>query len=78
MAKQKDKNTKLPSSEDIQKFEMLYPLLISDLSEVRELSKKKQDEPLNKFKVKIINKKLIQIKEILKNELINLITLNLT
>jgi hypothetical protein len=65
-----DKNTNVnsPSLEDVQRFEMLYPLLISDLSELRELSKKKQDEALNKFKVKTINKKLIQIKEILKNE----------
>jgi len=64
----KSKNGNFPNLEDVQKFEMLYPLLISDLSELRELSKKKQDEPLNKFKVNTINKKLVQIKEILKNE----------
>jgi hypothetical protein len=64
----KEKNQNLPSKEDIKKFKMLYPMVESDLYEIRELSKKKQDEPLNKFKVKTINKKLLQVKEILINE----------
>ena len=64
----KEKNLNLPSEDDVKKFEMLYPMVQSDLDEIRELSKKKQDEPLNKFKVKTINKKLDQIKDILKNE----------
>lgn len=64
-------NTKsiiFPSEADVDSFEMLYPMLQSDLREIRELSKKKQDQPLNKFKVDKINKKLTLIKEILKNE----------
>jgi len=61
-------NENLPSSDEVKKFEMLFPMLDSDVAEIRELSKKKQDEPLNPFKVKIINKKLGQIKELLKNE----------
>jgi hypothetical protein len=68
MKKIEEKNTNLPSLEDVEKFKMLFPLLNSDLSEVRELSKKKQDESLNKFKVRTINQKLAPIKEILKNE----------
>ena len=68
MAKQKANNIILPTSADVTKFKMLYPLINSDLDEIRELSKKKQDEPLNKFKVKTINKKLVQIQEILKTE----------
>jgi hypothetical protein len=64
----KEKNPNLPTRDDVKKFEMLYPMIESDLYEIRELSKKKQDEPLNKLKVKTINKKLIQIKDILKNE----------
>ena len=68
MAKKIYKNENLPSEEDVQKFEMLYPMLDSDIAEIRELSKKKQDEPLNPFKVKIINKKLGQIKDLLKDE----------
>jgi hypothetical protein len=67
MVKTKNRDL-LPSLEDVNKFDMLYPMLISDLNEIRELSKKKQDEPLNKFKVKTINKKLEQIKSILNNE----------
>lgn len=64
-----NKNTyKLPSSEMVKKFGILYPMVCSDLNEIRELSKKKQDEPLNKFKVKTINKKLEQIKILLTDE----------
>lgn len=58
----------LPTKEEVKSFEMLFPMLNSDIAEIRELSKKKQDEPLNSFKVKIINKKLVQIKELLKNQ----------
>jgi len=67
MARTKN-NDLLPTSENVNKFDMLYPMLVSDLNEIRELSKKKQDEPLNKFKVKTVNKKLEQIKSILNNE----------
>lgn len=58
----------LPNSDKIRKFEMLFPMVNSDLNEIRELSKKKQDEPLNKFKVSTINKKLKQVKEVLDDE----------
>jgi hypothetical protein len=68
MAKKTYKNENLPTTDEVKKFEMLFPMLDSDIAEIRELSKKKQDEPLNPFKVKIINKKLGQIKELLKNE----------
>lgn len=68
MVKKIYKNDNLPTSDEVKRFEMLYPMLKSDTDEIRELSKKKQDEPLNPFKVKIINKKLEQIKELLKNE----------
>ena len=68
MAKQKNNTPNLLTSAEVKRYEMLYPMINSDLDEIRELSKKKQDEPLNKFKVKTINKKLEQVKEILKNE----------
>jgi len=68
MAKITNNKDNLPTSEEVKKFEMLFPMLDSDIAEIRELSKKKQDEPLNPFKVKIINKKLEQIKTLLKNE----------
>lgn len=68
MAKQTNNSINLLTSAEVKRYEMLYPMINSDLAEIRELSKKKQDEPLNKFKVKTINKKLEQVKEILKNE----------
>jgi hypothetical protein len=68
MAKQKTNTLPLPTSAEVTKFKMLYPMINSDLDEIRELSKKKQDEPLNKFKVKTINKKLAQVLEILRSE----------
>ncbi|MER3465438.1 MAG: hypothetical protein C4329_14560 [Chitinophagaceae bacterium] len=68
MNKQKNSKKKLPTPDKVEKFEMLYPLVFSDLSEIRELSKKKPDEPLNKFKVRTINKKLEQVKNILIDE----------
>jgi hypothetical protein len=68
MAKINKSQNDLPQSDKIKKFEMLFPMVNSDLTEIRELSKKKQDEPLNKFKVKTINKKLGQVKEVLSDE----------
>jgi len=61
-----DKN--LPSKADIDQFVMLYPMLDAVLSEIRELSKKKQDGVLNNLKVKKINKLLEKIKSVLANE----------
>lgn len=61
-------NKELVSIDQVGKFEMLFPMVNSDLHEIRELSKKKQDEPLNKFKVKTINKKLEKVIDILANE----------
>ena len=68
MAKKSNNNQNLPSEADINKYEMLEKLLGSIYEEMKEFSKKKPDEPLNKFKVKNINRVLEQIKEIMKNE----------
>jgi hypothetical protein len=68
MAKNIKTENQLPDLDKIKKFEMLFPMVNSDLNEIRELSKKKQDEPLNKFKVKTINKKLEQVKLVLYDE----------
>lgn len=68
MAKINNPENILPHSDKIKKFEMLFPMVKSDLNEIRELSKKKQDEPLNKFKVKAINKKLEHVREVLNDE----------
>jgi len=59
----------LPTLIQTEKYELLNPLLTSILFEVKELSKKKQDEPLNKLKVAMINKILSQIRtSVLNNE----------
>lgn len=52
----------------VDKFELIFPMIKSDLFEIRELSKKKQDESLNTYKVQTINKKLSKIKEFLNSE----------
>ena len=57
-----------PTNSEAEKYELLYPLLKSILFEVKELSKKKQDEPLNKLKVGMVNKILSQIKTDVLNE----------
>lgn len=58
----------LPSNSDVEKFEMLDKLVDSIYLEMKEFSKKKPDEPLNKFKVKSVNRVLEQVKDILSNE----------
>ncbi len=51
-----------------EKHEMLSPMLDAIYNEVKELSKRKQDDVLNKLKVKMINRILEQIKEIVAEE----------
>lgn len=68
MAQKKDENSFLPTNSDVKLYEMLYPMLVADLEEIRELSKKKPDGLLNPLKVKTINKKLEKVKAILSNE----------
>jgi len=64
----KEINQNLPTQTDIDKFEMLEKLLTSIYEEMKEFAKKKPDEPLNKFKVKNINRVLEQVKDLMKNE----------
>ena len=65
--KQIDKKT-LPSTAETNQFDMIFPMLVADLDEIRELSKKKPDGILNPLKVKTINKKLEKIKALLSAE----------
>lgn len=67
MAK-KNESQYLPTKAEAGKFEMLAKLLTSIYEEMKEFSKKKPDEMLNKFKVKNINRVLSQIKEIMNKE----------
>lgn len=64
----KDKTQSAPSLDDIDQYSMLFPMIIADLAEVKNLSNKKPDGLLNKLKVGMINKKLEKIKQILSTE----------
>lgn len=61
-------NKNLPTEREIEKFEILYPMLESIHNEMQDFAKKKQDGVLNELKVKLINSLLDDIKEILKKE----------
>ena len=56
------------SKENVDQYELLTPLLESAYKEMSELSKKKFDAPLNSYKVKVINRIIKPLKEILKSE----------
>jgi hypothetical protein len=62
------KDAKLPKEADTVKFEMLEKLINSSYTEMKEFSKKKPDELLNKFKVTSLNRILDPIKQLLSNE----------
>jgi len=64
----KRKTKLLPTQAEVDTYEMLHPMLDKMAMEVRELSKKKQDGTLNELKVRMINRVLTQIKDLLKNE----------
>ena len=58
----------LTTDAQVQRFDLLSPMFHAVSGEIKELSKKKQDEVLNKLKVEMINKILEQIKEVLAGE----------
>ena len=64
----KKKGKSQPTEEQVKSYEMLFPILQKLLLETKELSKKKPDNPLNIMKVQMINKVLIQIKDLLVND----------
>ena len=56
---------KAPTKAQAEEFDMLWPILKSLLTETKELSKKKADNPLNKLKAGMINKVLERVKKLL-------------
>lgn len=59
----------LPTEEQVEKYEMLAPMLDSLMNEMREFAKKKQDGLVTQTKVRIINRLLKPLKEdILRDE----------
>jgi hypothetical protein len=67
-AKQATQVSGLPTNAQANKFNMLSPMMDSMLTEMRELSKKKQDGIVNDLKVKMINRVLKEVKEILSSD----------
>jgi len=57
-----------PSDLQAEQFDFLSPMLDSALTEMREFAKKKQDGIVSALKIKILNRLLTQIKEILAKE----------
>ena len=58
----------LPTKENAEQFDMLFPILESVFHEIKELSKKKQDGALNEMKVKMTNRILSKVKTILNDD----------
>jgi hypothetical protein len=58
----------MDKKDDIFEFEKLEQQLHSFLDDISELSKKKPNDPLNKFKLKFINTTLSKLNTILKDE----------
>jgi len=56
------------TEEQVNLYRTVKPLLISAYDEIKEFSKKKQDELLNLTKVKIINRLLEDAQKVLKDE----------
>lgn len=65
-AKNIERNT---TNEQVELYSTIDPLLSSAFTEIKELSKKKQDEELNIKKVKMVNRLLEKAKQVLCNEL---------
>ena len=59
---------RVPTREKVDKFAYLSPMLDSALSEMRDFSKKKQDGIVSATKIKILNRLLADIREILSGE----------
>lgn len=60
----RDKTT----SENVVQYDTLNPLLVSMYNEFQEFSKKKQDGQVGKAKVKMVNRLLIAVHKIVKDE----------
>lgn len=60
--------TEETTQEKADQHDMLYPILLSVFNEIKELSKKKQDAPLNAMKVKMTNRILSKVKAALEDD----------
>lgn len=62
------KRVDVPTDAEIERYEYLSPMLDSALEEMREFAKKKQDGIVSATKIKLINRLLKDLKEILDRE----------
>lgn len=58
----------VPTNKQCEDFDMLSDLLSAAITEMTEFAKKKPTEELNPYKIKMINRILEPLKDILKNE----------
>lgn len=68
MSKKKFPTKFKPTKANAEQFDMLLPILNSVYTEIKELSKKKQDGALNEIKVKMTNRRLSKVQTILKDD----------
>jgi hypothetical protein len=64
----KKNNNWLPTEKNIEDYELLKDMLHAQRHEFNLLSNKKSDGQLNKMKIKMVNRVLEPLKELLKNE----------
>lgn len=62
------KKENLPANQEVIRFKMLEELTDSIYKEMKEFSKKKPDDALNSFKVKNVNRVLLELKDFLIEE----------
>jgi hypothetical protein len=62
------KRNNIPTDAEIERYNYLSPMLDSALEEMREFAKKKQDGIVSATKIKLINRLLKDLKEILGRE----------
>lgn len=67
MAKSKNKS-KAVTDEQVELYNTINPLINSIFKELKDFSKKNQNDPINLTKVKMINRLLVKAQIILKNE----------
>jgi hypothetical protein len=63
-----NKKETAPTDDDARRFDFLSPMLDSALFEMREFAKKKQDGIVSSTKVRLLNRLLVDLKDIVKNE----------
>ena len=64
----KQEYSQLITEENVAKYEMIFPMIVSMGDEIKTLSSKKQDGVLNSLKVKMINRLINSARDLLEKE----------